>query len=62
MLLAQTTDLECYPHFASEKAEALRGKVTWPVTELARGRACTVVSWPGLLRSEGLSGTRDFQC
>lgn len=60
MLLAQTTDLECYPHFASENAEALRGKVTRPVTELARGKACTVVRWPGLLGSEGLSGTRDF--
>ena len=60
MLLAQTTDLECYPHFASENAEALRGKVARPVTELARGKACTVVRWPGLLGSEGLSGTRDF--
>ena len=57
MLLAQTTDLERYPHFAGEKAEALRGQVTRPVTELERGRACTVVSWPALLGSEGLSGT-----
>lgn len=44
MLLAQTTDLECYPHFASEKTEALRGKGTHPVTEQERDKACTAVS------------------